>query len=359
MSNTTSARRPRATSMMDVAAHAGVSQKTVSRVVNNEPHVTDEIRAKVTAAIAELGFRPNAAARSLKGARSRRIGMMTLGTALYGPASMVAGVEHEAQARGFALTVVRAEGTEKPELQTALDSLISQDVEAIVVSEPIDHHFPELDIPAELTILTLGTLEMPDRQNSLAVGLDEVGAALAATEHLLALGHTDVRHIAGPSTWTSSARRTTGWRNALLDADIEPQPVVEGDWSPRAGYDAMDELLARAGRGRLPDVTAVFVANDQMAIGAMAAAQHHGLRVPDDISIVGFDDHPVAEFLTIPLTTMRQDFDEATRLAMHRLIRTLDGHAPIERERMVPAQLVVRATTAPPPPSRPPLHALD
>lgn len=355
MSNTAKSRRPRPTSMMDVAAHAGVSQKTVSRVVNDEPHVTAEIRAKVTASIAELGFRPNAAARTLKGARSRRIGMMTMGTSLYGPASMVAGVEHEAHERGFTLTVVRTDGVEQAELQAALDTLLGQDIEAMVVSEPIEHHLHELTIPDDLTILTLGLLEQPDRPNSLAVGLDEVGAAFAATEHLLALGHTDVRHIAGPPSWTSSARRMAGWRDALLDAGIDHRPEVAGDWSPRSGHDAMLELLATPG----PPVTAVFVANDQMAIGAMAAVQRRHLRVPEDVSVVGFDDMPIAEYLATPLTTMRQDFVEATRLAMHRLIRTLDGHAPAERERLVPAHLVQRATTAPPPAGTPTLRALD
>ncbi|MFS2028682.1 MULTISPECIES: LacI family DNA-binding transcriptional regulator [unclassified Curtobacterium] len=353
MSDTAPVRRLRPASMTDVAALAGVSQKTVSRVVNDEPHVTEAVRAKVEAAISELGFRPNAAARSLKSQRSRRVGLITIGTNLYGPTAMLTGVEQACRTHGYSLAVVRTLTATAEELQPAVDSLIGQDVEAIVFSEPVDNQMDQLRMPSGVTVLTLGPPDVADRENTLAVGLDETGAAFAATDHLLALGHETVWHIAGPGNWTSSQRRETGWRAALQDAGVAEHEPVEGDWSPQSGHDAMRALLSR------PDVTAVFVANDQMAIGAMSAIQQAGLSVPGDISIVGFDDMPIAAFLPVPLTTIRQDFDEATRLAMHRLFRTLDGHPPAERHRMLPGQLITRATSAPPSPERRHLRPAD
>ncbi len=353
MSDTAPVRRLRPASMTDVAALAGVSQKTVSRVVNGEPHVTEAVRAKVESAIAELGFRPNAAARTLKSQRSRRVGIITIGTDLYGPTAMLTGVEQACRSNGYALSIVRTVTASAEELQPAVDSLVEQGVEAIVLSEPVENQMDQLRMPTGVTVLTLGPPDVADRENTLAVGLDESGAAFAATDHLLALGHETVWHIAGPANWTSSVRREQGWRAALQDAGVAEHAPVEGDWSPRSGHDAMRSLLTR------PDVTAVFVANDQMAIGAMSAIQQAGLSVPRDISIVGFDDMPIAAFLPTPLTTIRQDFDESTRLAMHRLFRTLDGHPPAERHRMLPGQLITRATSAPPSAERRHLRPAD
>lgn len=342
MSGNASVHRLRPASMTDVATLAGVSQKTVSRVVNDEPHVTEAVRARVLKAIDELGFRPNAAARSLKSQRSRRIGLITIGTNLYGPTAMLTGVEQACRTNGYSLAIVRTVAATASELQPAVDSLVGQDVEAIVFSEPVENQMDQLRLPQGVTVLTLGPPDVADRENTLAVGLDESGAAFAATDHLLALGHETVWHIAGPADWTSSSRRLAGWRAALQDAGVAEHAPVEGDWSPQSGYEAMRSLLGR------PDLTAVFVANDQMAIGAMSAIQQHGLSVPGDVSIVGFDDMPISAYLPTPLTTIRQDFDEATRLAMHRLFRTLDGHPPAERHRMLPGQLITRATSAPP-----------
>lgn len=353
MSGNASVHRLRPASMTDVATLAGVSQKTVSRVVNDEPHVTEAVRARVLKAIDELGFRPNAAARSLKSQRSRRIGLITIGTNLYGPTAMLTGVEHACRTNGYSLAIVRTVAATASELQPAVDSLVGQDVEAIVFSEPVENQMDQLRLPQGVTVLTLGPPDVADRENTLAVGLDESGAAFAATDHLLALGHETVWHIAGPGDWTSSSRRLAGWRAALQDAGVAEHAPVEGDWSPQSGYEAMRSLLGR------PDLTAVFVANDQMAIGAMSAIQQRGLSVPGDVSIVGFDDMPISAYLPTPLTTIRQDFDEATRLAMHRLFRTLDGHPPAERHRMLPGQLITRATSAPPSAERRHLRPAD
>ena len=335
-------------SMTDVARRAGVSQKTVSRVVNREPHVTEAIRAKVQAVIDEMGFRPNAAARALVTRRNQRIGMVTMSTSLYGPASILEGVDSALRGSGYYLSVARTQGNSVAGLQAAIDELVTQDIAGLVLSEPIDLGHPDLRIPHGLPVLSFdspapGSLGTDTRPDELVMGADETAGARSATEHLLALGHRTVHHVGGTEGWAATARRVSGWRGALADAGIEAPPVVHGDWSPRSGYEATAELLRRGG------VTAVFAANDHMAIGAIRAVEQAGLRVPEDVSIVGFDDAPEAEFLSTPLTTVRQDFAEVTRLAVHRLVRTIEGRPPAERLRLVPTQLVVRESTARPP----------
>jgi DNA-binding LacI/PurR family transcriptional regulator len=330
-------------SMHDVAARAGVTQKTVSRVVNNERHVAPATRERVLAAIRELGFRPNAAARALVNRQSRRLGMVTVSTALYGPASILDGVEHAARSAGYALSVIRTSENNAEELQRAVDQIVDQGAEGVIISEPIDFGHPHLDVPPGVTVLSLDHATTGHRRpDELVVGTDEPEAARSATEHLLALGHRTVWHIAGPENWASSRGRIEGWRTALADADAAEPEVLWGDWTPRSGFDAMRALLQR------PDVTAVFAANDHMAVGAMRAIRDAGLRVPRDVSVVGFDDDPVSAFLHPPLTTMRQDFAEVTRLAVHQLVRTLEGHPPTERQRPVPARLTIRSSTGRP-----------
>jgi DNA-binding LacI/PurR family transcriptional regulator len=332
----------RRVSMMDIARHAGVSQKTVSRVVNDEPNVSQTAREAVRQAIAELGFRPNAAARALVTRRSRRIGMVTVTTTAFGPASILEGVERAARSAGYALSIARTVGEDLDDYHAAIERLVDEGVEAIVLSEPFDLGHPELPIPDGLPLLSFDAPDARYRRDELVVGADEVMGARSATEHLLALGHPRVHHIAGPPTWAATGRRIRGWRAALDDAGVDAPSIASGDWSPAAGYEAMRELLRREA------VTAVFVANDSMAIGAMRAVQDAGLSVPRDVSIAGFDDTPEAAYLAVPLTTVRQDFAEVTRLAMHRLFRTIDGHPPTERHRHIPTQLVVRESTAAP-----------
>ncbi|MCJ1674637.1 MULTISPECIES: LacI family DNA-binding transcriptional regulator [unclassified Rathayibacter] len=338
--------RGRRVSMADVARAAGVSQKTVSRVVNGEAHVSPEIGERVATAIRTLGFRPNAAARALVTQRSRRIGMVTMSTSLYGPSAILDGVEQASRAAGYSLSVVRTAQNSGAELQEAVDALVDQGVDGIILSEPVDLGHPRLTIPADVTVLSFDHPSEAHRPEELVVGTDEAGAARSATEHLLALGHETVWHIAGAGTWSATRRRIDGWRTALADANAAEPPVLSGDWSPRSGAEAMASILHRR------DVTAVFAANDQMAVGAIHAAEAAGLRIPEDLSVVGFDDDPISEFLHRPLTTVKQDFAEVTRIAMHRMIRTLDGHAPTERHRSVPAQLIVRASSGPANPER-------
>lgn len=336
----------RAVSMTDVAAHARVSQKTVSRVVNGEPYVREQVRQRVLDSIKELDFRPNAAARSLVTRRTRRIGVVALGTTFHGPAASLAALESVARADGYSLSIHRTDSTERADLQSAVNALIDDGVEGIVLSEPMLFDGRSLSVPESVAVLTLGTRGLTDRVDELLVGADEEAGARLATEHLLTLGHETVHHIAGPDAWVSSHLRRQGWTDVLEQHGAEVPQVVCGDWTPRSGFEAMTLLLGSANRP-----TAVFVANDQMAIGALSAITRQGLTVPGDISLIGFDDIDVAEFLPTPLSTLRQEFAIAAHHGMDQLIRRIDGSACENVRHLVPLSFVDRATTAPPPQS--------
>ena len=333
--------RRRRVSMVDVARHAGVSQKTVSRVVNEERYVTDEVRERVQASIDELGFHPNDAARTLVTRRSRRIGVVSMGTTtLHGPTAILAGIEEAVQRAGYALSIVRTAPGGGAEIQAAVDALAGQGVEAIVLSEPVDFSEDPLRIPDGIEVLTFSSEPMTSSPREFTVASDEFAGARDAVWHLLDSGAKSVDHIAGPRNWLASRNRTNGWRVAHDEYGATPGEQLEGDWSPASGRAAMTRLLDRGG------CTAVFVANDFMAIGAMSAITDAGLTVPDDIAIVGFDDTDIAPFLTTPLSSVHRDFGALAHAGMRELLARLDGKPPIEAREPVPSQLVIRASSA-------------
>jgi DNA-binding LacI/PurR family transcriptional regulator len=332
----------RRVAMVDVAVLAGVSQKTVSRVVNGEPHVSPAVVEKVRRAIRETGFQPNESARALVTQRTRRIGVISSGVPLFGPASILSGLERAARAAGYFVSVVHPREDDPGEVREAIEFLLGQGVEAIVLSVPSGLAGMAEHVPGGIPLLSTEYPAPRRGVNALAVGVDLVGGARAATEHLLATGHRTVWHIAGPEGWVAARRREEGWRRALADAGVDGPEPRHGDWTPASGFQITRKLLAEN------EVTAIFAANDHMAIGAMHAVECAGLRVPHDVSIVGFDDTPESEYLSTPLTTVRQNLDEVARLGMHTLIRAIDGSAPSRGSKKIPVELVVRASTASP-----------
>ncbi|MFJ8543633.1 LacI family DNA-binding transcriptional regulator [Streptomyces sp. NPDC093586] len=331
---------------VDVARLAGVSQKTVSRVFNDEAYVSAEVRRRVLDAAGELGYRLNHAARALASGRSRSIGVVTLGTALYGPVSLLMGIERAARDAGYAVRVVNTLEGDPGGVGGAVDSLLKQGVDGIVISEPIDDEEDGrvVSVDVDVPVLVLGAPAAVASSRTVASGVGAEPLARAATEHLLDLGHTTVHHLAGPQRWFAARDRLEGWRAALAARDREEPPVVEGDWSAASGY-AAGRALAADG-----DVTAVFAANDDMAIGLIRALTEAGRRVPDDVSVVGFDDVPVAAYVTPPLTTVRQPFDavaeEGIRMLLH-AVEKPDVDLPLAND--PPVELVLRASTARPP----------
>lgn len=321
--------------MYDVARRAGVSHQTVSRVLNNSAAVRPSTRHRVETAITELGYRRNPAARSLVTRRSATLGVVSFDTTLYGPASTLSAIERAAREAGYYLSIVTLPTLSSSSMRDAVDRLLAQSVEGVVVIAP------QQDASAAVALLprNLALVAVEGEVEGLCgVSVDQADGARMVVEHLLDLGHRTVHHIAGPSDWFEAAARIKGWDDALVSAGRDVPTVLPGDWTARSGYRSVLGL-------DLDDVTALFVANDQMALGALRALHERGIRVPDHVSVVGFDDIPEAEFFSPPLTTVRQDFGEVGRHSIRLLLDQLNRE-PEPPSFVVPAELVVRSSAA-------------
>jgi len=333
----------RSLSMADVAARAGVSHQTVSRVINGHRNVAPQTRERVEQAIRELGYRPNSAARALVTGSTRTIGFVTVNINQYGPAQTLVGLEQAARTAGYSLSVTVLDEATAEAMRAAVDRFVGQSVDAVVAQATYDDAAEALhliDTPLPLvTVQSGGAVEEP------AVGVDQVTGARLATRHLLDLGHRTVHHVTGPADSQEARDRIAGWRAELCAHGVPVPPYLRGDWTPSSGYAAGKELAARVRAGE--EVTAVFLANDQMALGLLAAFHEEGLEAPRDVSVVGFDDLPEAPYFTPPLTTVRQDFAELGRRGVRLVLARLHGEEL--HPDPVPPALLVRGSTGPVP----------
>ena len=325
--------------MADVAQLAGVSHQTVSRVLNDHPNVRPHTREKVLEAIRQLAYRPNAAARALVTRRTHTLGVIGIDSPLYGPAMMLNGIERAAQ-HGYFVVIASLPALDRRSMLDTVDRFLGHAVEGIIVIAPQTSAVAALShVPADLPLVAVGC---GTRAPLTSIAVDNAGGAAQATRYLLGLGHETVQHVAGPSTWLDARERIDGWRAALNEAGAREPEVITGEWSARSGYEIGQKLAVKE------DVTAVFCANDTLALGLIRALTERGRRVPDDISVVGFDDVPEAGYFLPPLTTVRQDFSEVGRLALSALVdRIASGPGP-GVHLAVPPELVVRASAAPP-----------
>ena len=329
---------PRSPSMAQVAERAGVSHQTVSRVLNDASLVKEETRLRVLAAIEELGYRRNFAARLLATNRSRRIGMVTAHLALHGPSMIALAVQDAAQDQGYDVSLVGLPEFSFEALQKAVDRLSDQAVEAIVVAVP---HKDAVEMTRSLQLgVPVVMVQGVDAGQPLTAGIDQEAGARLAVGHLLDLGHRRVAHVSGPSEWIEADHRAAGWRAAHEERDLLPGPQLEGDWSSASGHAAGLRIAQD------PDVTAVFAGNDFMALGVLHALHQSGRRVPEDVSVVGFDDVPEAEFYWPALTTVAQEFSEVGRRALAVAVAAVRGEAATTVDLIEPS-LLVRGSTAP------------
>ncbi|GAA3823702.1 LacI family DNA-binding transcriptional regulator [Sphaerisporangium flaviroseum] len=335
--------------MADVARLAGVSHQTVSRVLNDHPNVRQETRARVLAAIEGLGYRRNSTARALVTKQSNTLGVVAFDTTLYGPASTLYGIERAARDAGYFVSIVSLRELTSHDLAEALDHLGRQQVDGLVVIAPQSAVAVALaEMPQPVPVVTVegdADVGLP------VVNVDQRKGGVLVTEHLLRLGHRTVWHVSGPQDWLEAQGRMEGWRETLRAAGAEIHEPLSGDWSPRSGY-RCGQILAG-----MPDLTAVFVANDQMALGVLRALDEARIRVPEDVSVVGFDDIPESEFFAPPLTTISQDFSEVGRKAIALLLDALAGEdEPVGtlRQAMEPSDGVREG----PSPATPPPHVV-
>ncbi|MEM9225706.1 MAG: LacI family DNA-binding transcriptional regulator [Pseudomonadota bacterium] len=334
-------RPPRAITIDDVAERAGVSAKTVSRVLNNEPNVRPVKRDLVMRAARELGYRPNPAARSLAGARSFLLAHLHDNPVPEYVGSVNAGIYEACRARGYFLLPEHVDPNAPDRLERVERFLMTSRIDGVILSPPI------CDDAAVIAMLQDGDIAYaslsPARQpvRTPVMRMDDSAAAETATAHLIELGHERIGFIAGPAGHRASASRMEGFRAAMSAAGlaIDEGLIAEGSYSLHSGVDAAKLLISRDARP-----TAIFAANDDMAVGAMTAIMSRGLSIPGDISVCGFDDTRLAGAVWPPLTTIHQPVEAMARRAAERLM-VPDDDSPLEE--VFPFELVVRASTGP------------
>jgi len=327
----------RAANIFDVARLAGVSHQTVSRVLNNVPSVRPATRERVEQAIAQLRYSPSPAARALVTKRSRTIGLITPGTYEYGPTSTAVNFNVAARAARFSVDTVSSLDSDPPGVRSIIESLLRQRVDAIVL---VVTDIQVLDIVLGLDLgIPIVIVAASTRRNSSVISIDQYRGARTAVRHLVELGHDRIFHLGGPQLAPDSIERVRGWRDEMTANRLVVHEVLHGDWSARSGY----ELGMR-----MTDIepgSAVFAANDYLALGLISALHERGLRVPEDVSIVGFDDVPEAGYLMPPLTTIRQDFASLGALIMQKVLIAMEEPDNVSESTPLPTSLIVRDST--------------
>jgi DNA-binding LacI/PurR family transcriptional regulator len=324
----------------DVAARCGVSYQTVSRVVNDSPLVAGKTRVRILRAIDELGYRPNLAARRLATHHSSLIGMVGTKITYYGPAQVMVSIEETAKRRGYNLMFAGIDRPTKAQVASAINNLCEHQVDGLVLGVRVQgssDFVRKLCRGVPFVMLdALTTSDVP------TVIVDQAHGVRLATRHLIELGHHKIACIAGPPGWSASQERRKGWAQTIKEAGLEPGPCVNGDWSPESGFAAVPRLL-EFGAQRF---TAIVAANDHMALGALRALRIRGIKVPDQISVVGYDDLPESPFFEPPLTTIHHDFARQGERCVEILLRLINREPVDPPLQLLRPELVIRESTA-------------
>lgn len=330
----------RGPSMGDVAAHAGVSTQTVSRVANGLTNVEPTTRDRVLHSMRQLGYRPSKAARALRLGRFSNIGVILFTLSSFGNMRTLDAIAVAAARAGYSITLVPVEHPTQNDVSVAFARLLEQDVDGVVIV--IEAHIvdqADVELPPGLPVVVVDSSERADYP---VIDTDQSQGARLATSHLLELGHETVWHVAGPELSYSATRREQAWRQTLIQAGRHVPEPLRGDWSTASGYQAGRELAEQAG------VTAVFAGNDQMALGILRAFHERDVQVPGDVSIVGFDDMSEADSFWPPLTTIHQDFEAVGRRSIEVLLAEIEGRPASPGITATPTRLVIRSSTAAP-----------
>ena len=307
----------------DVAAAAGVSHQTVSRVLNDRPDVAEETRTRIWQIIEELNYQPSAIARSLTQQRSLTLGIVTAGLKYVGPSRTLNGVTKQAEELGYTLLLKELPGFHANDVQPLLNSLLERRVDGILWAVPeIGDNRAWLEEQLGAVIVPIIFLTMQARPGISVVAVDNYAGGRMATEHLLQQGCQHIGHISGPLDWWEARQRKAGWKDALLaaGAPVSSLQVEEGTWSSASGELAFSRLL-----NTYPEMDAVFVGNDQMALSVLQMACRQGIQVPQDLAVVGFDGLSEAAHYWPPLTTVYQDLQLLGSTAVQELVGAIDS----------------------------------
>ncbi|BDR53470.1 LacI family transcriptional regulator [Bombiscardovia nodaiensis] len=329
-------------SMFEVANLAGVSHQTVSRVINHSPDVSDATRAKVLAAIDKLDYRPSNSARALASQRSRTIGLIAGGVNYFGPVSSITSIESIARQHGLFMSVMMVDETNctQSDFEALCENFLQQSVDAFIFLTPTDAMFEaackaQVSQPRVVVTSTHGALRADEALSSASetsrlafTGIDQWGAVQEVARLLAMRGHRTALYMAGPSQWRDATTRLDSWRQAARSYRIRTAVVHSRTWQSREAYALMNHLIDERGMTGTALPSAVVTANDNQAVGAARALHEHGLRIPQDISLVGFDDIPTVDNMYPPLTTVRPRFADLGAATMRQVLALLDQGQP-------------------------------
>lgn len=333
--------RTKRVTMREVAQESGVSYQTVSRVINEHPNVAPDTRARIQDVITRLNYRPSKAARSLAAKQSLTLAVITYGIEYYGLTQMVVNIERYARKAGYDIIYSNIDLVDIDDLDNRVNSMAQWLVDGMILIAPIKNAYYEQVIQQLTSIPYILFDNAPDTQNP-SIRFNQETGGFVITQHLIELGHQQLVTITGPQNWFGAESRMIGYHRALQSAGLTSVAQIEGDWTAQSGYTAMQKLIQHH------TFTGVVAGNDQMALGAIHAMTEAGIHVPQDISIVGFDDIPEASFYLPALTTIKQDFHLLGQRGIQYLIDLIQDPPIVAGSRVIEPQLVIRNSTEPP-----------
>jgi DNA-binding LacI/PurR family transcriptional regulator len=336
------------TTLKDVAQLAGVSTKTVSRVVNHQGEISSETRARVQEAIDQLGYRPNIIARSLIHQRTNTLGVVAWGIDYFGPSRTVVGIEQQAHLLEYSLFLNLMDRPDNGDSEALLDTLITHRVDGIIWAVPqVGNNRAWLESSHLEQLPPIVFLSMEPRPGLAVVAVDNFYGARQATQHLIDQGHRKIGIITGPLTWWEARERLGGWEAAMHQANLATPSslVVEGEWTAASGENGLHTLLQQE-----HEVDAVFASSDQIALGAMGTAHQLGRKIPQDLAIVGYDNIPESACFWPPLTTVYQQLMDVGRIAVQTLHKMIEASRQLKTFNeatvtLVKPELIVRASS--------------
>ena len=326
--------------LADIAQEAGVSKQTVSRVVNNHPDVGRRTRDKIQTIIDRLGYQPNLMARSLSARQSHIIGVIIARLDQFGPSTILMEIDREAHAAGYRVIPYIIHEEDMSDADKHLSNLMTFQPDGIIWAMTREDTSPESleqqNIPESIPIVTTN-MDIINAPSALII--DEVESSNWAVKHLIDQDYRKIGIITGPLNWSISHKRLEGWRQALTDADLstDETQIVEGNWTASSGEQGMVQLF-----DQFPEVDAVFASNDQMALGALNVIQSHGIQIPHQIGLVGYDDIPEAKYFTPGLTTMHQPFSEYGKIIIQSLLKMVGQNQNDRQSIIVPESRIMR-----------------
>ena len=349
MSNLIRASVRKRVTIKDVAQAAGVSTQTVSRVMNKFSYVSEETRQHVEAVVEELGYRPSTLARSLIQQRSYTLGVVTFGLKYIGPSRTLNGVADKADDLGYMLLMKELDSLNINRIDDVIDSLLARQVDGILwVAPEIGDNHAWVDQRLEKFPVPVLFIAMQPRNNIASIATDNYQGAVMATQHLLDCERKKIGHISGPLGWWEADERKRGWRDTLEAAgfDASEKYCTEGNWSSASGEQAFSQLFEA-----FPDMDAVFVGNDQMALSVLREALRRGVRVPEQLAVVGFDNLAESAYFYPSLTTISQDLqllgEQAVQYIVEMIQARQENRPVIAQSRFIQPTLIVRESSKP------------